>query len=1064
MALVEQAATAPEGVRVRLLGPFEVEGADLSTLRSRKARTLLKVLALAGGRPVSVDRLVDCLWGDEPPMKAEREVAVNASRARSVVGSDNIERTDGGYRLRVAWSDLDALAELEDEAQRRLAVDDAVAARAAAGAGLALVRADFLCDEPDPSWAEVDRAAVEGRIAALRRVSARAALSLGALGLASSEAEQLLAADPFDEDALRVLMTAQAAAGRSGSAAWAYSQARARLRDELGVDPTPATEAVHLAILRGDALPGVPAVIDGPEVAATGSATDAPPGRTDELHALDDARRAATEALTVVVLDGEPGAGKTTVLDAFARRARAAHAIVLRASCDTTDLPLEPIGAALAALVRWVGPEEGAALLGAEAEVLAPLLGTDDAASPRLPGPSATSEALTAMLHGALTRVFARLAQGDGTSVVLLLDDAHLAGPSTVDWLRHIRRRREPPMLVVLAGRMAPPGDGEAVVADRTVVVGPLGLDAATAIAGPDRAPALLERSGGNALFLAELAAAPDDELPESIRAAALRRLAGAGPTVTATLQAAAVLGDAVDLDLLAGVLQRSPLDALDDVEVGLDRHLLVEREGRLVFRHALVRDALAAEVSVARRSLLHREAARILGDRPEADPLVVAQHARRAGDLDLAAHALARAATAAAARFDLAEAERLLTDALGLSSSAERLVQRGRVRLARADLDGAEADALAAVADGGGAPALELRAWVARFRHDMETAIRVGTEAAERSSDPTTKASSLLAVAFAHRGLGELDAAEADLQAAIAIEGSEALGARGWLGVLRVHQGRPREALDLLEPVVGAEVQVIHGFWVEHTLQMTAHAYAMTGRVVDALALLDRLERELVRRGSSARYAGGVENYRGWILRNLADPSGREQAVRSMEVASPTMPELRAQSMLDLADDLLRSGEVDGATARLDDADEAMRVRWFQNRWRCEARHALLRAQLALATGHPDAAEAHAAEVVEGAEGRGDVRYAVLGRLALARARAGVGGPVDRDAVAADLARLPEVAALEAWWTTALVARDLRVDEWSTLAEERAASLGRGAGDHEPGFLERARRWLDAV
>jgi hypothetical protein len=713
----------------------------------------------------------------------------------------------------------------------------------------------------------------------------------------------------------------------------------------------------------------------------------------------------------------------------------------------------------LGAVVRWVGPAEAAVLLGDEAEVLAPLLGTGDVATEGLPGPAATSEALTAMLHGALTRVFARLAQGKGTSVVLLLDDVHLAGPSTLAWLRHLRRRREPPMLVVLAERSGA-GEAGALLADRNVTVGPLGLDAATAIAGPERAPELLARSGGNALFLVELAAAPTDELPESIRAAALRRLADAGPTAAATLQAAAVLGEDVDLDLLAGVLQRSPLDVLDDVEVGLARQLLAERESRLVFRHALVRDALAAELSVARRALLHREAARLLADRPGADPLVVAHHARQAGDLEVAARALADAARLAAARFDLAEAERLLTDAIGASPAADLLVQRGRVRLARADLDGADADALAAVAEGG-APALELRAWVARFRHDMESAIRLGTEAAERATDATTRASSLLAVAFAHRGLGDLTAAEHELDAAIATPGAAELGARGWLGVLRVHQGRPHEALDLLQPEVGAEVEAIHGFWVEHTLQMTMHAHAMTGQVAEALTLLDRFERELERRGSNARYAGVAENYRSWILRNLCDPLGRDMAERAID--RTVIPEPKTQSMLDLADCCLRVGAIDEAVEQLRRVEESLGVRWFQNRWRAEARLGLLRARLHLEAGEDEDAERLGAHVADTATARGDRRYAVLGRLVVARARARQGAPVDLDAVAADLELAGEVAALEAWTETALVARDVQVDRWWALAEERVVVLGRGAGALEEPFLERARAWLDA-
>lgn len=69
-------------VRVRLLGGFQVEGMAERDLGSRKGRTLLKVLALAGGAPVSVDRIADVLWGDDQPSRPAEQVGVLVSRLR----------------------------------------------------------------------------------------------------------------------------------------------------------------------------------------------------------------------------------------------------------------------------------------------------------------------------------------------------------------------------------------------------------------------------------------------------------------------------------------------------------------------------------------------------------------------------------------------------------------------------------------------------------------------------------------------------------------------------------------------------------------------------------------------------------------------------------------------------------------------------------------------------------------------------------------------------------------------------------------------------------------------
>ncbi|WP_183094192.1 winged helix-turn-helix domain-containing protein, partial [Nocardioides stalactiti] len=103
---------------VRVLGELTVDGSDLSRL-DRKARALLQLLALARGRPVPTDALVDALWGDAPPARPADQLAVLASRVRRVVGRDRVERTDGGYRLLADWIDLVELDSVVVEAERR---------------------------------------------------------------------------------------------------------------------------------------------------------------------------------------------------------------------------------------------------------------------------------------------------------------------------------------------------------------------------------------------------------------------------------------------------------------------------------------------------------------------------------------------------------------------------------------------------------------------------------------------------------------------------------------------------------------------------------------------------------------------------------------------------------------------------------------------------------------------------------------------------------------------------------------------------------------------------------
>ena len=436
-----------------------------------------------------------------------------------------------------------------------------------------------------------------------------------------------------------------------------------------------------------------------------------------------------------------------------------------------------------------------------------------------------------------------------------------------------------------------------------------------------------------------------------------------------------------------------------------------------------------------------------MLQARPDADPLELARQAREGGDTDVAARALARAADLARARLDLAGAEGFLDEALALRDDTAVRLQRSRIRMSRGDLDGADADAEAAMAVDETGEALELRAWVARNRHDLDGAVRLGRAAAETATDPSIRGSSLIAVAFGHRGQGDLERADAVLQEA-AGSPSE-LGLPAWTGVLRVHQGRPVEALATLEPMLGAEARRgTQGFWVEHTLQMTAHAYGLLGRSADALRVLDRLEVELDRRGTGVRYAGVQHTYRSWVLRNLGDPAALDIAEAGLAMAGSQ--EILAQCHLDVADCLLRAGDLSGAVARLETAASESGTRWFHNKWRFDQRRLLLLARVALAEGDPAAALDPAERVVAAAEGRGDERYAVLGRLVRAVVQ---GSGTDQAQLHLDLAALDGLGALEGWWLAADVADATGSDHARASATRLVDHLAREAGDRAEAF-----------
>ena len=80
----------PEHLGVRVLGEFRLDGVNLARLRSRKARTLLKILAVASGSAVSADALIDAIWDEQLPADPAADLSVLVSRARAVVGADRL--------------------------------------------------------------------------------------------------------------------------------------------------------------------------------------------------------------------------------------------------------------------------------------------------------------------------------------------------------------------------------------------------------------------------------------------------------------------------------------------------------------------------------------------------------------------------------------------------------------------------------------------------------------------------------------------------------------------------------------------------------------------------------------------------------------------------------------------------------------------------------------------------------------------------------------------------------------------------------------------------------------
>src|SRR6202453_176079 len=1040
--------TAMKSLALRVLSDFGVDGVEPQSLGSRKGRLALCVLALAEGRVVPTDVLVDTLWGETPPAQPEDQLAVLISRLRSVLGRERIQHRDRGYLLVCDWLDASELAALTEEMDRRRGAGNVLGAAAAARVVLSLLRGYGLPSVPG-EWAQLRLAELDRLAGRARRVAATALFEAGDWMTAADAADAAVAADGYDEEeSLRVLLRAYVAGGQVAAALAAYAKARERLAAERGTDPSPQTVRLYTAILRGEE----PA---SPPVAARRPADLV--GRDDELAYLDTIARKARDGPTeLVVVDGEAGIGKTALLRAWAARRAAVGDTVLLASCGQLDraLPLDAVLTALSALLRRLGPDIAANLLGPDAVTLTALLAS--ALDPGGPRPAGTEQILAnsilrpGAIYAALVRVMARLSQRAPLAIVI--DDAHLAGHALANWLSFARRENLP-AVVVAAVRS---GEGPPLPATASVHLGLLGREAAAELVGPSRAAELYERSKGHPLFLTELAHhGAGAELPASLGEAVSARCDELGPAGS-MLRAAAVIGPELDIELLAALLGRPAVDLLDDAERATAQQLLAADGGTFRFRHELVREALAASATAGRAALLHRQAGRVLARQPYADPAMVAFHARLGGDVVLAARSLRTAAERVAERFDHAAAEALLDDALALHPEPEAWLERAQVRTRRRQYAQALADVeLAAAA---GAAALEVGAWACYFDRRFAQATQFAADGALAAADPAIRSRCLAIGGRTRHAAGDLAQAEMLLGEAFALaEGTDRVTAAAWLGVLRAHQSKTEEALALLRPAARAQEGVAHTAATLHSLLFTGHAHAVAGRPALALDAFTRYTAEVERR-QVPRFAGRAVNFAGWVLRNLgAAGPAHDLHLRALELGQvgQGIPELAIAALQDLAEEHVQAGDPDRAQARLAQARTLLTGNLVFG-WRLELKHRLITGRLGLLRGDPEAALTIASELEARAAALGVPRYVSVARVLVHRARHALRLPVDLDAVAADLDLVEASVAVEAWWWTGEAAADFAVPAWLDLTADRAERLARQAGEHA-GTLRRA-------
>jgi DNA-binding SARP family transcriptional activator len=655
---------------------------------SRKARTLLALLAVERGRLVTADRIVGVLWPADRPKYAARNLATLVSRLRAALGTEVVLGGRAGYRLGdTVRGDLHEAAALLSEAESRLAGDEPSLALVAAHRVVELLATgEVLADEPDAPWATPARNRQRDLLRRGWHVAADSALRIGDLRAARAAGEAAAAADSLDEVAVRALMRAYDAGGEPARALIRYEGLRARLAGELGVDPAPATRDLHVAILRGTVAPNADAV--RPTVAVRAAAGDGRPvvGRTRELARLAAGWAAAAAGeVRLLLIVGETGVGKTLLADETVELARGTGAAVAYARCYPAErtLFLQPVVDALAKLVAGLAPAELARAAGDRAGALAALL--PDVA---VLGAAPLATGYRRQAYDAVATFLRRLS--GPRPLLLVLDDLHNADMSTVELLHYLCRHAPGGRLLIVATVRVEDGDAVLAtlcgVADR-VDVGPLDTGAIArlaAAAGQEaRVGEIERRTRGHPLFVVELLrrlVAGDTEVPEPVRSSVLDRVRRAGSGAEEVLRAAAVLGPSFTPVAVADLLGIGVPEAARRCERLLPSRLTVVAGHAYEFANDLVHEVLYGTTPVPTRSAYHSRIADLLADDPEA----VGRHAEAAEDWPRAARAWLAAGEQKLWRYAAGEAEAFLDRALAAAKEAGDAELEHRARLAR--------------------------------------------------------------------------------------------------------------------------------------------------------------------------------------------------------------------------------------------------------------------------------------------------------------------------------------------------------------------------------------------
>jgi DNA-binding SARP family transcriptional activator len=708
-------------LRIQLFGPLSLAGDDAGlTPRLRlRAQRLLVFLLLHRQAALDRETVAFRLWPDQPETEALSSLRRALSDLRAALATfpgqewvlvqPNELRWnhDADY-----WLDVDRFERLTQQVTP-----------AALHEAVALYTGDLL-SSMDDEWLTADRDRLrEMQLASLRRLIAHHR-SISQYATALDFARQAIALDPLAETIHRELIALPFLAGDRGAALAEYERLRRVLRDELGVEPMFETRALANAIARGEPLPAAEVVALPPAAFATVPARASPKliGREIELAKLStlwDGAAAGHGRLAVV--SGEAGVGKSYLALGLSDQVTRGGGLALVGRCYEFEatLPYQAIVDWLRAVANSVRQADLPPVYRSALIRLAPdVMGT--AGLPSEAAPSDSRE----QLFEALLQAF--LLVGRSQPLLLLIEDAHWAAESTLDWLAYIAPRLSAGRVLVLITYRTQEVDSQHALArlerrfaregtvsslplaplsreaNRELVAHLSGLEEARAGPVADR---LFAETGGNPFFvhevvrgliesgqlkiiqgrwsgaLIEAAGAAAVPLPATLRATIIARVERLTEMARMFLRTAAVAGRVFDYEVVRRAgdwADEAALSALDNlVARGFTRE--DERPGAFAFTHHLVQEAIYSDMTAPRRAYLHRGLAEAMQAVCPDDFGALAYHWSLAGNATQEGRYVILAGEQAAACYANDEAIRYLERALVLGSEGS---QRTKIML----------------------------------------------------------------------------------------------------------------------------------------------------------------------------------------------------------------------------------------------------------------------------------------------------------------------------------------------------------------------------------------------